>query len=43
MRIATVADAMPVRCVFATGSALASVHATPFSPRRLVSDIGAAG
>jgi len=43
MRIATVADAVPLRCVLATGPALASVIVTPFSPRPPVAKTRPAG
>jgi hypothetical protein len=42
-RIATVADAVPLPCAFATASTPLPVPVTPFSPHRLVAQMGPAG
>ena len=43
MRIATATDAVPVRCVLATGTAPSPVPVTPLFAHRLVAETGPAG
>lgn len=43
IRIAAVAEAMPSRCVFATGTAPSPIPVMPFSAPRRVAETGPAG